>query len=132
MPVLDTEVLFALEPSNGKHRSVLKFLTSAKALTMPDASLFEFQTVLRTRGRDISEIRLAILAVRDILLGHGVQEAGTINSTMIARQCDLESRYGLTFFDSLIAASALALDSVIVSDDRAFDVVPGVTRIPLR
>ena len=54
-----------------------------------------------------------------------------MDSALIAQQCSLESDYKLTFFDSLLAASALSLDSTIVSDDAAFDLVPGLSRIPL-
>jgi len=46
----------------------------------------------------------------------------------VARQCEIEERYGLTFFDSFIAASTFRLDSVLVSDDRSFDKLPGMKR----
>ena len=33
-----------------------------------------------------------------------------MDSALVAQQCSLESDYKLTFFDSLVAASALSLD----------------------
>ena len=44
---------------------------------------------------------------------------------------EISKNYGLTFFDSLIAASSLKVDRTIVSDDKAFDKVPDLKRIPL-
>jgi len=46
----------------------------------------------------------------------------------VARQCEIEERYSLTFFDSFIAASTFRLDSVLVSDDRSFNKLPGMKR----
>ena len=132
MPVLDTEVLFALDPTDKKHGRALTLLASVPDLAVPDTSLLEFQMVLRTMGRRAAEIRQAVLNVGTILEGHGVSEARTMGVLLIASQCELESKYGLTFFDSLIAASALSVDLTIVSDDPAFDAVPGLKRIPLR
>ena len=131
MPALDTEVLFAFDPRDKKHARVLKLLASAKGLSAPDVSLLEFQLVLRSRGRSPEERSEAISDVYTILSAHGVEEAKTIDSDLFALQCELESEYALTFFDSLIAASALSLDSSIVSDDEAFDSVPNLRRISL-
>ena len=41
---------------------------------------------------------------------------------LFIRQAEIEEKKGLSYFDSLIAASALAVDgAIIVSDDSAFD-----------
>lgn len=131
MPALDTEVLFAVNPEDDKHVRAVNLLRSKKDLVVPDTSFFEFQMVLRTMGNSAAEVGKAVLAVRSVLSEHGVKEVGTMNSSLIALQCELESSYDLDFFDSLIAASALSLDSVVVSDDTAFDEVPGLRRVPL-
>ena len=130
--MLDTEVLFALDPRDKKHGIALRLLASVPDLAVPDASLLEFQMVLRAMGRSAAEIRQALLDIGSILEEHRVAEARTMGVLLIASQCELESRYGLTFFDSLIAASALSVDRSIDSDDRAFDLVPGLKRIPLK
>lgn len=41
----------------------------------------------------------------------------------------LRQTLGLSFFDSHYAATALNLDGKIISFDRAYDRVPGLTRI---
>ena len=74
---------------------------------------------------------MALLAVSEALTRHGVVEVKTASSSLLAIQCELEEAYGLSYFDSLLAASALAVDQRIVSDDEAFDKVPQLNRIPL-
>ena len=50
---------------------------------------------------------------------------------LLALHCDLEERYGLSFFDSLIAAAALKLKAALLSDDEDFDRVEGLERVSL-
>ena len=129
--MLDTEVLFALDPKDVHHTKALKLLSSRFDMVAPDTSLLEFVTVLKAmRVRALERQQLAVL-LNQALDDRGVKQVKTIDALLFARQCELESRYGLTFYDSLIASSALALDQKIVSDDRAFDLVPGLERIPL-
>ena len=131
MPVLDTQVLFAMQPSDPKHTKALRLLGSARGFVVPDTTLFEFHAVLRGRGMSNQAIKQVILALAEVVDARGVDTAKTFDPLLIASQCDLESKYGLTFFDSLIAASALKEDGVVVSDDKAFDSVPGLQRVPL-
>lgn len=98
---------------------------------MPDAATFEFQIVLRSIEKRPPIIRATILALRRAIEINRGEEVNTIDSALLARQCEIEEKYGLTYFDSLIAASALSLDNELVSDDKAFDRVPGIRRIPL-
>ncbi|MEX2723476.1 MAG: PIN domain-containing protein, partial [Candidatus Freyarchaeota archaeon] len=60
-----------------------------------------------------------------------VEEAHIIGTYLIIRQAEIEEKYGLSYFDSLIAASSLKLDGIVVSDDKAFDRVPNLKRIPI-
>lgn len=131
MPVLDTEVLFAISPDDAKHSGAMSLLRSTNGLVVPDTAFLEFQMVLRARNISPMKIKEAVLDISTVLLGSGVKESGTLGSSLVVLQCELESKYGLTFFDSFIAASALSFDAVVVSDDPTFDLVPGLTRIPL-
>lgn len=131
MPIADTEVLFALNPRDPKHTHAIKTLQDLDNITVPDTSILEFQIVLRGRGRSSSQVRNALLALHEILRRMKVGENKTINITLLALQCELEERHGLTYFDSLIAASALTLDGQVISDDRAFNKIPNLERIPL-
>lgn len=131
MPVVDTEFLFALNPKDHKHQHAMKMLDSASDLMMPDSAAIEYQAVLKSRGRSPAQTKLALLALHEALTRKKVKEAKTISTSLLAYQAELEEKYGLSFFDSLIAASALALDRKVVSDDQAFDRVPDLKRKPL-
>ena len=131
MPIADTELLFALNPRDPKHRYALNCLKEIADLVVPDTAILEFQIVLRSRGRSLLQVRKALLAIHEILASYGVREVKTINSTMLALQCEIEETHKLSYFDSLIAASALTLDCKIVSDNKDFDEVSELKRIPL-
>ncbi len=132
MPVADTEVLFAFSPTDPKHSQALHVLNTTEDLDVSDAGLIEFQVVLRGRGRSLAETRQALLALSTVLQEHHVKEVKTIDTATLSLQCEIELRHHLGYFDSLIAASALRVDGKIVSDDCAFDRVPGLERIPLK
>lgn len=93
--------------------------------------MLEFLLVLRGRGRRPREVRDAVLALKKVLLDCAVTEVRTLDAFLLVLQCEIELKYGLSFFDSLIAASALAVDGKIISDDTAFDRVSGLGRIVL-
>ncbi|AKG38443.1 hypothetical protein MA03_02965 [Infirmifilum uzonense] len=131
MPIADTEVLFAMNPRDDRHAKALRALR-VKGLRVPDTALLEFQVVLRARGRRPEEVAAALEALGSILAAHRVPELRTLGLGLLVRQAEIERSYGLSYFDSLIAASALAYDGVVISDDAAFDKVPGLRRIPLR
>jgi predicted nucleic acid-binding protein len=60
-----------------------------------------------------------------------VKEVKTVSTSLLALQSEIEAGYGLSYFDSLIAASALTLDHRVVSDDEAFDRIPDFERVPI-
>lgn len=130
--MVDTEVLFGLNPKDKRHHDTLsrlqELLSKHRKIFAPDTALFEFQTVLRSIDREPKVIRMIILGLRKALEINGIEEAKTIDSSLLAKQSEIEERYGLTYFDGLIAASALSLDGEIVSNDPAFDSVPGLKR----
>jgi predicted nucleic acid-binding protein len=131
MPVVDTDFLFALSPEDPKHGRVLKHLKKPTGLIAPDTAMLEFQIVLRNRKREVGKVKIAMLALHEVLSRHGVREARTLTSDLLVLQCELEEKYELSYFDSLVAASALVLDHKIISDDKAFDRIPDLKRIPL-
>lgn len=131
MPVADTEFLFAINPRDHKHKHAMILLKELSGLMVPDTAALEFQVVLRARGRSPSQVKMALLALHEALTRSNVKEVKTISMSLLAFQSELEERHGLSYFDSLIAASALTLDRQVVSDDDAFDRVPNLKRIPL-
>ncbi len=130
MPVIDTEVLFALNPNDPKHDAATKLLKQNPDLKAPDTTLLEFQLVLRGRGRTAEDVSRAILSLRKVLATNHVSETKTIDTRLLALQGQIEMENHLSYFDSLVAASALVLDEEIVTDDKAFEAVPNLTRTP--
>jgi predicted nucleic acid-binding protein len=131
MPVLDTQVLFALTPRDPKHEVALRMIGSRRDLFATDTAILEFQFVLIGRGRKASEIRESLMALSELLYSQGVRKEGTIDTDLFASSLDIQSKNNLSYFDSLIAASAIILDGVVIGDDRAFDQVPNLKRIGL-
>ena len=131
MPVADTELLFAINPRDHKHQHAMRAIKELSRLKTPDTAALEFQIVLRARGRSPSQVKMALLALHEVLSQSNVEEVNTISTTLLALQSELEERYELSYFDSLIAASALALDRQLVSDDIVFDRIPNLKRTPL-
>ncbi|MDI6848096.1 MAG: PIN domain-containing protein [Candidatus Bathyarchaeia archaeon] len=131
MPVADTDFIFAINPKDHKHQHAMRLLKELSGLMVPDTAALEFQVVLRARGRSPSQVKIALLALHEALTRSNVKEVKTVSMSLLAFQSELEDRYGLSYFDSLIAASVLTLDRQVVSDDDAFDRVPNLKRMPL-
>ncbi|RLF17875.1 MAG: hypothetical protein DRZ82_09280 [Thermoprotei archaeon] len=132
MPVADTELLFLLNPKDPRYKHALRILDElGSTLLVPDVALMEFEITLRSRNIEWEKVRKALLAIRGILDDYGIMEVKTIDSLMLIRHIELMENYGLSYFDSLIAASALKIDNTIVSDDKDFDKVRGLKRIPI-
>jgi len=103
MPVADTELLLALNPRDKKHRKALegkRILT--KGLKIPDTAILEFQIVLRARGRSPKEVALALTALKQILKTRRIKVVQTLNINTLIKQSELEEKYNLSYFDSLI------------------------------
>ncbi len=136
MPVLDTELIFGLNPKDKHHESTLKVLrelsSDGQKIYAPDTSIYEFQSVLRGLNKKLPEVKLALAALKQVFEDNGIAEARTVGIGTLLLQCEFEEKYRLSYFDSLVAASAFVLDKIIVSDDREFDKVPELTRIPTR
>ncbi len=131
MPVADTELLFALNPKDKRHELALELISRTRGIKVPDVVLLEFVVVLRARGRSPRETREALNALRDIFKAYRIREVKTLDADLLVLQSSIEETYGLTFFDSLVAASALRLDRTVISDDAAFTKVPGLSLIPI-
>nr|MDO8099426.1 type II toxin-antitoxin system VapC family toxin [Candidatus Njordarchaeota archaeon] len=132
MPVTDTEFLFALNPKDHRHQYAYRLLEELSgSLVVPDTALLEFQVVFRVRGRNPSQVKMALLALREALARSNAREVKTMSSSLLAFQSELEEKYALSYFDSLIAASTLTLDHQVLSDDNAFDRIPDLKRKPL-
>ena len=132
MPVADTELLFLLNPKDPRHEYALRIVEKLKGrLYVPDTALLESEVTLRSRGRSSRQVVMAFLALKKIFIDYDIKEICTLNLDTMLLHLDLVERYKLSYFNSLLAASAISVDSIIVSDDKVFDNVMGLKRIPI-
>ena len=125
MPVLDTEFIFGLSSSNQRHEDVRKMLEMIRAgkvknVAVSDTAILETYIVLRNRGKT-NEIKLIFQKLNEICKEYGIKEIKTLDKNLILRQISIENEHEITFFDSLIAASAEMYDHSIISDDKVYD-----------
>ena len=131
MPVLDTVVLFGTADSNDQqHDRAKRHLrqVSEPEVYLGTFALLEFDIVMKSRGltfADRMEKHASLL--RDYPeLDRKVARFSPATMYLASR---LEAEAKLEYFDAGVAAEALQLDGKVVSTDRAFDQVEGLTRI---
>ena len=130
MPVLDTVVLFATADSNDKHHERGKKhlgLIDEPQVYLAAFALFEFDITLKSRGVTFEQrMEKHASLLRDFpALNQKVTKFSPSTFYLASR---LEEETDLEYFDAGIAAEALQLDGSVVSTDRAFDKVEGLTR----
>ncbi len=129
--MVDVEFLLALSPNHPKHSSVRRILEGEEGVIVTDTCLLWLHAILLAAGKTPSETRLAMITLRQILEDYGVKEVGTMGSELLILHSSIMGKYGLSFFRSLIAASALILGEPLVSDDTSYDSIEGLVRLPL-
>lgn len=67
MPVVDTEVIFALNPRGPKHNFTINLLKTSKNLFVPDTALLEFEIVLRLLVELVKKLWMLFLALIEYL-----------------------------------------------------------------
>ena len=128
MPLLENDVIFAYMNIRDRHHEAAEKIFEALkngdlTVDVSSVSMLEMELVYRSQG------------IEDKLLGHLAALAGLPNVRYIPLTPDLvmasvylRQTLDMTFFDSHYAATALKLDRHIISKDRAYDTVPGLTR----
>lgn len=131
MPVLDTVVLFATADSNDKHHDRAK--RHMEHIGEPEVylgalALLEFDITLKSRGFSFEErMEKHALLLRDY--PELDRKVAQLSPAVFYLTSKIEGEVALEYFDAGIAAEALHLDGTVVSTDRAFDRVEGLTRI---
>ena len=128
MPVIELDMLVALvNPRDRLHeladRLFSKIAAGKVKAAVASSALLEYELLLRSRGYPEHEIRRDISAFRSLL------PDVPITSEVIVRASEVRERYGLTYFDSLHAASAMTADGVIVSTDRDYERVENLKAV---
>jgi len=129
MPLLENDIIFAyLNEYNPNHATAERIFQKLEKgeiqVEISSVSLIEMELIYRSEKME------------DKLLKHLAAVAALPNVKYIALTPDvavasvyLRQTLNLTFFDSHYAATALNLDRTIISFDKAYDKVPGLTRI---
>jgi len=89
-------------------------------VVVPTSAYMEYELVLKSRGYSEDTISSDIDAFRRI------KNLGEIplTSKVIIKASELRKRYGITYFDSLHAASAFFHDKMIISTDKVYRKIP--------
>jgi predicted nucleic acid-binding protein len=132
MPILDTQVLFAAADDTDRfHEDAKLHLSRLSTRTLLGTfALAEFDIVLKSYGYSASQrSEELLLLIRDYpSVASRVHQVFPSTFVLASR---IEDSLDLDYFDSLIAAESVEHDGTVVSSDREFDRVLGLTRISL-
>jgi predicted nucleic acid-binding protein len=126
---LENDVIFAyLNEYDSNHaiaeRIFQKLQNGETSVEISGVSLIEMELIYRSEKMEDKLLKdLAAIAVLPNV------EYIALTPDVVVASVYLRQTLELTFFDSHYAASALSLDRKIISFDRAYDKVPGLTRI---
>jgi predicted nucleic acid-binding protein len=86
------------------------------------SAYLEFELIMRSKGFNYNEI------LEDILMFKSIPKLDEVplTSDVILNAIRIRADYGLTYFDSLHASTALLHDGVIISVDEAYKKVQGL------
>ena len=129
MPLLESDVIFAyLNRADPNHRIAQKIFAKlgkgSMKVEVSGVSLVEMELVYKSEGLDarLLEDLSAVAALPDV-------EYAPLTPDIAVASVYLRNSTDLSFFDSHYAATALSLDRSIISFDRAYDGVPGLSRV---
>lgn len=131
MPVIELDMLIAYTNKKDRlHRIASRIFASIsegklEGVYAASSAYIEYELVSRSMGVPAIQIARELQSFQffPTLKEHTLSLSIILNASIVRDQ------YGLTFFDSLHAATALANDSSIISVDKAYDNVEGLTRI---
>jgi len=126
---VELDMLIALvNPEDKLHEHADRFFEKVARGELRDvrvatSALLEYELTLKSRGYPERDIREDIVAFKNLL------KECPITSEVIVKASELREKYGLTYFDSLHAATAVLADGVIVSSDKDYEKVRGLKAI---
>jgi len=131
MPVIELDMLVAYTNKKDRlHRVASRIFASISAgklegVYVASSAYIEYELFSKSMGVPAIQIVRELQSFQFFpnLKEHALSLSIILNASI------LRGRYGLTFFDSLHAATALANDGGIISVDKAYDNVEGLTRI---
>jgi len=125
-------VLFAAADDTDRfHERAKLHLSRLSASTLLGTfTLLEFDVVLKSNGYSANQRREQLLLLVKDYPRAATRIHQVCPSTLVLASTIEENSY-LDYFDALIAAESVEHDGTVVSSDREFDKVLGLTRIPL-
>ncbi len=131
MPLIETDTIYALLNSNDKYHKfseeiIKKIISNKLEAIFSSASLVELALIYKSKNIE-NEFKNDLIEIQRI---KNIEWAplDAINSLTAAY---LRETYQISFFDSLHAGIALNLDNQIISQDKGYDLITGLKRIPL-
>ena len=134
MPVIELDLLIGLvNREDHLHSVATKFFEMVRdrmisGVSIATSALMEYGLILRSKGFSETEIQSDITLIRSI---NNLGEA-YLTSEVLVKAIDLRTTYGLTYFDSLHAATAILKDGVIISTDKAYSKIDKIKHIDPR
>ncbi|MBN1802072.1 MAG: type II toxin-antitoxin system VapC family toxin [Candidatus Lokiarchaeota archaeon] len=131
MPLIDTSTIFSFLNKNSEYHQyatqVMEKISHGKDLiNISTVSIVELHFIYKAHGvdegfeKDLSELR----SLRN-LTWTSLDVASTLTAMAIKKA------YKLSFFNALHAGIAINLDKQIISQDKEFDQIKGLIKIPL-
>lgn len=128
MPIIELDALIAFVNASDKlHRAAARLFDKIcagkiKGAKAAASAYLEYELVLRSRGYPTPEIREHLAAFKNL---PNLGEA-PLNLNAVLKAFELREEHGLSYFDSLHAATALLADGEIISSDEAYRKVEGL------
>ena len=131
MPLIETDLLYSFLNANDVNHKfanniILQVNSGELAVKFSSVSLIELQLIYKSKNIEY-EFELDLVELQRIKNIEWAQ-LDTISSLTAIH---LRKKYNLSFFDSLHVGIAINLDKQIISQDKEYDRITGLKRIPL-
>ncbi len=134
MPIIELDMLIAFVNRADKLHTVASEIFdriargNLKKVAVPTSAYMEYELVLKSKGYNEDKVRGDIKSFRSI------RNLGEIplTSHVIIKASKLRIEYGLSYFDSLHAASAFFHDKTVISVDKAYGKIPEIKALDPR
>jgi len=131
MPLIETDTIYAFLNKNDIYHDYANIIfnminNSELGVKISSVSLIELQLIYKSKEIEY-DFELDLIDLQRI--NNIVWAPLDVSSTLTA--IHLRRKYNLSFFDSLHVGIAINLDKQIISQDKGYDNIAGLTRIPL-
>lgn len=131
MPLIETDLLYSFLNANDINHQfannvILRVNSGDLEVKFSSVSLIELQLIYKSRNIEFEfELDLAeFQRIKNV-------EWAVLDPISALTAIHLRKKYNLSFFDSLHVGMAINLDKQLISQDKEYDLVSGLKRIPL-